>query len=183
MTSDMKIKEIIIVEGRDDTAAIKKSVDAVTIETHGYGITEKTWSLIEKAYREKGIIVFTDPDHAGRQIRQPLMKRFPDAKEAFLDRSDAEKNGDIGIENASSESIRSALEKAHCLLEESVGGQEFTIDDMVAAGLVGQADSALRRQFAGKSLGIGYSNGKSFLQKLNKFGITKEELYKAIREI
>ena len=63
------------------------------------------------------------------------------------------------------------------------GGQEFTIDDMVAAGLVGQADSALRRQFAGKSLGIGYSNGKSFLQKLNKFGITKEELYKAIREI
>ena len=31
MTSDMKIKEIIIVEGRDDTAASKKSVDAVTI--------------------------------------------------------------------------------------------------------------------------------------------------------
>ena len=46
--------------------------------------------------------------------------------------------------------------------------------------LVGQADSALRRQSVGKALGIGYGNGKSFLQKLNKFGITAEELYKAI---
>ena len=42
-----KIKEILVVEGRDDTAAIKKSVDAITIETHGYGITNKTWKLME----------------------------------------------------------------------------------------------------------------------------------------
>ena len=44
-----KIREILVVEGRDDTAAIKKSVDAITIETHGYGITNKTWKLIEEA--------------------------------------------------------------------------------------------------------------------------------------
>ena len=31
----MKIKEFIVVEGKDDTAAVKKSVDAITIETHG----------------------------------------------------------------------------------------------------------------------------------------------------
>lgn len=160
-----------------------KSVDAVTIETHGYGITNKTWSLIEKAYKETGIIVFTDPDHAGLRIRKRIMDRFPDAREAFLDRGDAEKDGDIGIENASPQSIRDALARAHCSIEDSDGQQEFTIDDMVAAGLVGQADSAFRRQEAGRMLGIGYSNGKSFLQKLNKFGITKEELYKAIREI
>lgn len=61
MADEMRVREIIVVEGRDDTAAIKKSVDAVTIETHGYGITERTWKLIEKAYAEKGIIIFTDP--------------------------------------------------------------------------------------------------------------------------
>ena len=114
----MRIKEIIIVEGRDDTAAVKKSVDAVTIETHGYGITSRTWELIEKAYAEKGIIIFTDPDHAGRQIRKKLTERFPDAGQAFLDRSDATKDGDIGIENASPESIRTALSMAHCTLED-----------------------------------------------------------------
>ncbi|MDO5413996.1 MAG: ribonuclease M5 [Bacillota bacterium] len=177
----MKIKEIIVVEGRDDTDAIKKSVDAVTIETHGYGITKATWELIEKAYKEKGIIVFTDPDHAGEQIRRRILEKFPDAKEAFLDRKAARKDGDIGIENASPESIREALAKAHCSMEEEA--VHFTIDDMMAAGLVGQADSSARRQKLGKSLGIGYGNGKIFLQRLNKFGISREEFEKALQEI
>ena len=64
----MIVKEIIVVEGRDDTAAIKRAVDANTIETHGFGIRKETWDLIEKAYNEKGIIIFTDPDFAGNEI-------------------------------------------------------------------------------------------------------------------
>ena len=39
-------------EGRDDTAAVKRAVDAQTIETHGFGIKKQTWELIEKAYQE-----------------------------------------------------------------------------------------------------------------------------------
>ncbi|MDO4745804.1 MAG: ribonuclease M5 [Bacillota bacterium] len=177
----MRIKEIIVVEGRDDTDAIKKSVDAVTIETHGYGITKATWDLIEKAYSEKGIIVFTDPDHAGEQIRRRIMEKYPDAKEAFLDRNAAKKAGDIGIENASPESIREALKKARCSIEENT--EIYTTEDMMRAGLVGQADSSARRQALGKRLGIGYGNGKIFLQRLNKFGITREEFEKALQEI
>lgn len=34
----MKIKEIIVVEGKDDTVAIKRAVDADTIETNGSAI-------------------------------------------------------------------------------------------------------------------------------------------------
>ena len=108
-----KIEEIIVVEGRDDTAAIRCAVDAVTIETHGFGIREETWDLIDKAYQTKGIIVFTDPDTAGEQIRRRILERFPEAKEAFLDQALAAKAGDIGIENASPEAIQEALGKVH----------------------------------------------------------------------
>lgn len=177
----MKIKEIIVVEGRDDTAAIQKSVDAVTIETHGYGITKDTWRLLEKAYQEKGIIVFTDPDHAGEQIRKRLLEKFPNAKEAFLDRNDAQRAGDIGIENAAPESIRKALEKARYSIEQDT--DVFTMEDLRRAGLTGNAEAAGRRQKLGKVLGIGWGNSKRFLQKLNKFGITKAELDKALQEI
>ncbi len=177
----MKIKEIIVVEGRDDTTAINRSVDAVTIETHGYGITAQTWNLIDKAYREKGIIIFTDPDHAGEQIRRRILQKYPDAGQAFLDRDLAEKSGDIGIENASPEAIREALGKAHCSAEESSTG--FTMEDMMAAGLTGQQDSAARRKEAGRLLGIGYANTGTFLKRLNKFNITEEELARALREI
>ena len=59
------VKEVIVVEGRDDTAAIKRAIDADTIETHGFGIRRTTWELIENASRERGIIIFTDPDYSG----------------------------------------------------------------------------------------------------------------------
>jgi ribonuclease M5 len=38
------IKEIIVVEGRDDEAAIKRAIEAETIATHGFGIKAETFS-------------------------------------------------------------------------------------------------------------------------------------------
>jgi len=177
----MVIKEIIVVEGRDDTAAIKRAVDANTIETHGFGIRRETWQLIEKAYKEKGIIIFTDPDYAGNEIRRKLTEKFPDAGQAYLSRKDATKSGDIGIENADPDSIIEALSKAHYTLEEK--SEEFTAADMHKYGLVGGPKSTEMRDRLGKALGIGYGNSKQFLTKLNKYGITREEFLKHLGEL
>ncbi len=177
----MIIKEIIVVEGRDDTAAIKRAVDANTIETHGFGISGATWKLLEKAYKEKGLIIFTDPDFAGNEIRRRLTERFPDAAHAYLSRKDATKADDIGIENADPESIIEALSKAHYTLEEK--RDEFTAADLREYGLVGGAQSADLRDKLGKKLGIGYGNSKQFLNKLNKYGITREEFLKRLGEL
>ena len=198
-----KIEEIIVVEGRDDTAAIRQAVDAVTIETHGFGIREETWQLIEKAYQTKGIIVFTDPDTAGEQIRRRIMKRFPEAKEAFLDRSLAAKAGDIGIENASPEAIRDSLSKVHGAkagAAVSAAGPEaetgtaapaseagtaeqaetFTAADLFAWGLDGVPGASKRRRALGQELGIGQATAKTFLQRLNRFGISRVEIEAAL---
>ena len=37
----MKIKEIIVVEGRDDTNRVKEAVDCDTFETNGSALTRK----------------------------------------------------------------------------------------------------------------------------------------------
>jgi len=42
----MKLKEIIVVEGRDDTTAVKRAVDADTIETNGSAISMETIEAI-----------------------------------------------------------------------------------------------------------------------------------------
>ena len=179
-----KIKETIVVEGRDDTAAIKRSVDALTIETHGYGIRPETWELIEAAYEKTGIIVFTDPDHAGEQIRKRITDRFPDAGQAFLDKGDAEKDGDIGIENASPDSIREALAKAHAAAAEAgTADDEYTMSDMYRWGLTGRDGSSARRRALGKALGIGFANSKTFLQRLNRFGITRNEIEQELKNL
>jgi len=172
------VKEVIVVEGRDDSAAIKRAVSAETIETHGFGIREETLAQIEKAYLKKGIIIFTDPDFSGEQIRKKLAGRFPKAKHAYLMLSDAAKNGDIGVENAAPEAIIEAIQKAKAVFENRT--QTFTVDDIRKCGLTGAKDASEKRAKVCKILGIGYGNTKSFINKLNQYGVTTEELDEAI---
>lgn len=177
-----KIKEAIIVEGRDDTISVNRAVEALTIETHGFGIKKETWELIEKAAEQMGIIIFTDPDHSGEEIRRKITERFPDAKQAFLAREDATKKGDIGIENAEPSSIIEALNKAKVSIDED-GNPIYTEQDLFDAGLTGNSDSKERRQALGKILGIGYGNSKVLLKKLNHFKISRKDFNEAISTI
>ena len=173
-----RIKQVIVVEGRDDTAAIKRALDADTIETHGFGIRKSTWELIANAYKTRGIIIFTDPDYSGNEIRRRLKAKFPEALEAFLARADATKDGDIGIENAEPDAIIEALEKAHADREEI--REEFTSYDLVKDGLAGGPGAKEMREEVGKILGIGYGNVNTFTDRLNRYGISREEYNGAI---
>ena len=176
------ISEVIVVEGRDDTAAILRAVNAITIETHGFGISRETWERIEKAYETKGIIIFTDPDRAGENIRKKIKEKFPEAKEAFLSKREAHKEGDIGIENASPEDIVKALKDLKTAIK-TPPPEEFTSEDMEVWGLSGGEGSSERRTKLGEILGIGYGNSKAFLKRLNGFGIKREEIDKALLSI
>ena len=174
------IKEIIVVEGRDDEAAVKRALEAETIATHGFGIKPETFARIKKAYAEKGIIIFTDPDFAGEKIRKRLAERFPHGKHAFLSREEALKNGDIGIENAAPEMIREALERARPSIENR--RYEFQQEDLLECGLVGAPGAAEKRDKLGQLLGIGYGNSKVFLNRLNQYGIKRSEFKNALIE-
>lgn len=175
----LSVKEVIVVEGRDDTNAVLRAIDGLTIETHGFGIKKETWSLLEKAYAEKGLIILTDPDYSGEEIRRKLTEHFPESKQAFLTRKEAEKNGDIGIENAAPEDIQDAIRKAH--YTDFAKEAEFTEEDLFEAGLTGRDDAAQRRQKLGAKLGIGYGNARTFLKKLNQFGIDREAFEEGVR--
>ncbi len=175
------IKEAIVVEGRDDVDAVGRAVEADIIPTHGFGISSETWDVLAAAYEKKGLIIFTDPDHAGEGIRKRLTERFPGAGQAYLDRASAEKKGDIGIENASPEDIREALSKARATVTDDEG-PGYTNEDMKIWGLVGTPDAAARRERLGKRLGIGNANAKSFLKKLNGFAVARDEIERALDE-
>ncbi|MFD1957246.1 ribonuclease M5 [Paenibacillus thailandensis] len=174
------IKEVIVVEGKDDTAAIKRAVEADTIETNGSAIGEDVLRRIKLAQERRGVILFTDPDHAGERIRKIVAQRVPGCKHAFLPQEKAEHKGDIGIENASPESIREAL--AHVRTEAAPGEKsEITWEDLMDAGLIVHPEAAERRLKMGKLLGIGYANGKQFYKRCTSFRITKQEFVAAYR--
>lgn len=201
-----KIKEAIVVEGRDDTLAVSKAVDAIIIETHGFGLSDKTWKILDKAYRERGLIILTDPDHGGRSIRRKILNRFPGSKEAFVSTEKASKKGDVGIENAAPDDIWEALSKARASLAPSSGERTkeryknsyeeshkeqykdthkegYDMSLLVKWNLVGESNSRKRREVFCDNLGIGYSNAKGLLKKLNQYEIGEAEIESALSSI
>lgn len=173
------IKEVIVVEGKDDVAAVKKAVDAEIIITGGFGFGDELIKKIRIVAEKRGVIIFTDPDFAGEKIRKTISKAVENCKHAFLPKDKATKEGNIGIENAKPEDIREALKSARTELV--ARRNEFSNTDLFLHKLIGIDGSAQRRDGLGRILGIGYCNSKQLLSRLNNYGITREEFNEAIR--
>ena len=175
------IKEIIVVEGRDDITAVKRAVEAEVISVGGFGINKKVIDKIREAQKRQGVIVLTDPDFAGEKIRRIISKRVEGIKHAYISQKEGKKGDDIGIENAEPATIIRALQNAKCQVKDR--REEFTMQDMIFFKLAGDSDSRDRRDILGKELGIGYSNAAQFMSRLNNYGITKEEFVEAINKV
>lgn len=179
----MKVKEIIVVEGKDDTTAIKRALDADTIETNGSAINQETIEKIKLAQKTRGVIVLTDPDFPGQKIRNTIKEQVPGCKHAFIEKAEAmHKLGKgVGVEHARPEVIRLALRHAHTMNEAVV--EEITQEDLITAGLIGGEGAKERREKLGKLLKIGFANGKQLHKRLMMFQISKEEFAEAIQAI
>lgn len=175
------IKELIVVEGRDDITAVKQAVDAEVIAVHGFGITKESLELIRRASRQRGVIVLTDPDHAGETIRKRIEAFCPGVRHAYIMRDEGTKKGDVGVENANPQSILRALERAHATSLEA--RSEFTPGDLFEAGLMAGLHAKKRRQLLGKMLGIGYASASTLLQRLNNYGVSRSEYERAVAQI
>lgn len=70
------IKEVIVVEGKDDLAAVKRACQAEVIITNGLGITAEKIAEIKAAQERCGVIILTDPDYPGRRSAGLLIVLF-----------------------------------------------------------------------------------------------------------
>uniref|UniRef100_UPI0025D0C414 toprim domain-containing protein n=1 Tax=uncultured Limosilactobacillus sp. TaxID=2837629 RepID=UPI0025D0C414 len=79
-----KIKEVIVVEGKDDTKQLAKAVVADTYETNGSALDENDLSRLADLQKKRGLIILTDPDYNGERLRKIISQRIPGVKQAFI---------------------------------------------------------------------------------------------------
>ncbi|MBC1984340.1 ribonuclease M5 [Listeria booriae] len=170
------IHEVIVVEGRDDTTAIHRAVEADTIETNGSALSEMTIEQIRHAKEKRGVIILTDPDFPGEKIRKQIDAAVPGCHHAFIKRSDAlPKYGrGLGVEHATPDIIREALQHFHTS-DDRITTSEISYERLVNLGLMGGSGAKAKRQKLGEILKIGYTNGKQLQARLRMFGITNEQ--------
>lgn len=171
-----KIKEIIVVEGKTDTAIIKKLFDADTIETHGLALDDKTLDYIEEVSKGRGIIILTDPDYPGMKIRNRIIERIPEAKHAFVDKKDAIGKKKLGIAEAREEAIIEALKNVVTFsnTKESISWEEF-----IELDIIGSKET---RQKVYDAFHLGYGNAKTLFKRLNMANISKEDVLKMLNK-
>lgn len=176
------IKEVVVVEGYHDLAKLKsiyKEIDVVI--TNGSEISKETLEELRILNQIRGLILFLDPDYQGERIRKMINDYVGITKHAFLPKHKCinKNKTKVGIEHALKSDISEALNN---VIEEQITQENnFVLKDIYDLDLIGCKNAKLNRKVLTENLGIGLSNGKSILRKLNMFGFTKEEIIKNLR--
>ena len=70
----MRVKEVIVVEGRYDKNTVSQVVDATVVALGGFSVfnDREKLSFLRRLAMERGLIVLTDSDGAGFVIRNYL---------------------------------------------------------------------------------------------------------------
>lgn len=177
MQTKKTIKELVVVEGKKDTAKLKKLFNVNTIETNGLSLSKKTIYDIKTFSKEKGLILFLDPDGPGEKIRKKLVELFPKSKNCFIDKSDIPKpSKKIGVAEATDESIVKAFSNVVTfeLNNESISWLEYINLDL---------NSFDKRKKLCFMLNISYCNNKQLFKRLNMLNYTYNEVVDLIKEI
>ncbi|WP_018659756.1 ribonuclease M5 [Allofustis seminis] len=178
-----RIKEIIVVEGVNDTKNLKHFLDVDTIETNGSAISKETIALIKKAQQYRGVIVLTDPDFPGESIRKIIMHHVPDAMHAFIPQSDAlpQNKGSVGVEHAGEDAIMHALH--HKYQPEWVKDNKISLSFLRKMHLMDHPHAQKNRDRLSESLHIGHVNAKQLKKRLEMFDISEEQVEEIMTQI
>lgn len=192
-----KVLEVIVVEGRYDKNAVRQAVDAIVVETSGFGVfsdNEKI-ALLRKLAEKRGLIIMTDSDSAGFLIRGHLkgLLNAASIKHAYIPdipgrekrKRTASKEGKLGVEGMSRETIIGALKRAGATFAEERAkpdsiGETITKTDLFELGLTGTPGSAERRRHVLKKLELPERLSSNGLLDVLSALYTKKELYHII---
>lgn len=186
----VKIKEVIVVEGRYDKNTLSQILDAPILETSGFGIfkDKQQMALLRRVAETRGLIVFTDSDGAGFVIRNHIKSAIPGKylKHAYIPdiygkekrKAAPGKEGKLGVEGMTREVILESLRRAGATIEgeETIPVRQITKQNLMELGLSGGADASAKRLKLLKKLNLPERmSPNAMLQALNLL-YTLEEL-------
>lgn len=161
----LKIKEAIVVEGNYDKIKLSRLVDTTIIVTDGFMIfkNKDIMKMISALADKCGVVVFTDSDRAGFQIRNHIKNvlhgknvkhaYIPDIKGKEKRKDKPSKEGFLGVEGISDEIILNALKECITPAEQS-DKKKISKSDLCLLGLSGGADSHQKRSRILKRIGL-----------------------------
>lgn len=155
------VKQPVIVEGKYDKIKLESLIDGLIITTDGFRIykDKEKLALIRAFAMNGGVIVLTDSDGAGFQIRNHLKScigngkiiniYIPDIFGKEKRKEKPSKEGKLGVEGIAPQVLRRAFLEAGVLSESEAREPWITKADLLDDGFTGGENSAeLRKRLA-----------------------------------
>ena len=173
----IKLGMPVIVEGKYDAIRLAAVFDGCIVRTDGFGIfrSAERLALIRRLAGERGVVVLTDPDGAGKVIRRFLSGAIPPEKifHLYVPRIEGKerrkaapsKEGVLGVEGIDDETLRGILARfaAGHGIDTATGDGDgtptrrvggITKADFYELGLTGKPDAAAARDALSEKLGL-----------------------------
>lgn len=193
----IKINEAVIVEGKYDKIKLSGIIDALIIETDGFAVfrDKEKQKLIRFLAETRGIVIMTDSDSAGFQIRSFISGitdsknvrnvYIPDIYGKEKRKTEASKEGKLGVEGIPAEIIVEALHKAgvDCDESERTTPQSVTKTDFFLDGVCGREQSSVIRKELAKTLGLPERISASSLLKIINSYMTYDDYKNAVESV
>ena len=188
----IKLSQAIIVEGKYDKIKLDQIFDAVIVTTNGFGIFNDKEKLeyIRRLARERGVIIFTDPDGSGLVIRNHLKSvlppecvyhaYIPDIKGKEKRKAMPGKAGLLGVEGVDDRLIIDAVMASGVERQPEGDGakEKITKTDMFELGLSGGKGSQEKRRLLAQKLRLPSNiSSNGLLDAVNALRYSKEDIY------
>ncbi len=195
----LKLKEILLVEGKYDAARLHNLVEGTVLTTDGFRVMKDRalQTMLKRLGRAQGLIILTDSDAAGFKIRhfvtglvgaEYVLQAYVPAIPGKESRKEVPgKEGLLGVEGVSDEIILQSLQDALKSRPSSVAvtdtaPQAITYTDLYEWGISGTANSAERRRILLRQLGLPPRLSKKELLQVLSTLYTRESLAQQIAQ-
>ncbi len=186
----LKVSQAVIVEGKYDKIKLSNLLDALIIETNGFGIYKDREKLrfIRRLAEERGLIIITDSDHSGFQIRNYMASGIDKSKIKHIYIPDVfgkekrklspSKEGKLGVEGIDDKILLNLFTQAGITAEQTVNPDPVTNYDLYEIGCSGKPDAAKKKKKLLKTLDLPeFLSTHSMLSYINS-SMTREEFYR-----
>ncbi len=192
----LKLKEVVIVEGKYDKIKLSQILDALIIDVGGFNIfkNKEKVQMIKKLADKNGVLILTDSDHAGFMIRNYLNGIIPQdkIKHAYIPdiigkekrKKTYSKERKLGVEGVDDKIILDAINKVSLKKEEKTNNiKEITKMDFYEDGLSGRDNSSDKRKKLLKKLNLPENLSQNALIKVLNKTISYDEYKRVIEEL
>lgn len=170
-----KIDAVIVVEGKSDVAFLTNFLDADFVTTNGSALSKETLRYLQTIAKQRDIIILTDPDFPGLQIRARIEEQIPQVYHAYVRKENAIRHHKVGVAESSRDEVLRALERIE--LQRKKQRSQLTMQDLMDVGCVGEAHSFSLRKKIERDFCLGsIRSAKQLLKQLQMIGVQKQDL-------